>query len=181
MIPQRRKTDQMVNHSEFLCRLEQVRSERMKLDSTIEHHLMIFRSFFDQLPIPAWIKLVDTHNRRTSMWRINASYGDIVGILPADYALHADAEVWSNATTDQFYEHDLTAINNGGEPVVLIETWPHPVTGEQLTGRFVIKRELQNITNAHGVYAVLGILTGIRDELGNEVWPSAGGGYEPKQ
>ena len=138
--------------------------------------LSVYINYFIQQPVPSWIKLVDVVNRKSIMYKINDSYGQIVGILPEQYKFKEDSCFFDAYTSSEYLKHDLHAISTG-KPEAFIETWKDPISGDTRIGKFVLKKELRiqeevkTLFGDHNLIPVIGQLTGITDANGNDIWP----------
>jgi len=80
----------------------------------------VFLRFFDTLPIPAWLKILDDDGNLVMRW-VNAAYEAEVGILPEKYIGRDDLAVWDAETAAGFAANDLKAITEK----LVVETAEH--------------------------------------------------------
>lgn len=74
-----------------------------------------FISFFDTLPVPAWLKLTGPDGVLRMAW-INAAYERDVGVSAATYVGNHDGAVWDETVVADFEANDRRVIE--GELVV---------------------------------------------------------------
>ena len=91
-------------------------------------------SFFERLPMPAWIK-----RSSGALVRTNIAYAERYGLKPEDY-VHNPSH-WDELIAKSVAASDIEVVHEG-EPVFVIEQMTNPLTGEERT-LFVIKWPLE--------------------------------------
>lgn len=96
---------------ELLAELEMISfSDRKTLDEQTAAHSVLLADFFETLPFPAWIKIIDADGK-LRMAYVNEAYEKHIGISIKEYFSKEDSEMWGPEEVLEFSENDKQVLD----------------------------------------------------------------------
>lgn len=89
---------------------------------------VILKEYLDNMPFPAWIKVVEMVNSQPlfKMWHVNDEFESAFNISERRYRGKTDYDIWPDELSDKYYESDIEAYESQANLCVVEEVSLHP-------------------------------------------------------
>jgi PAS domain-containing protein len=91
---------------EYMQRLDALTKEVDNLRAYQVERVDQSSAFFEHMPFPAWLKLVEDGGKTYRMAKINRSYEDTYNVTKLEYEGKTDAEIWGEEIAELYAEND---------------------------------------------------------------------------